>query len=64
VRRRQPRCDSIVELVTDYLEGVLRPAARRRFQRHLERCPGCAAYLAQMLATIGLTTRLRGAPNL
>ena len=49
----------MVELVTDYLEGVLRPAVDRRFRHHLAGCPGCAAYLAQIRATVDLLARLR-----
>ena len=59
MRRLQLRCDSVVELVTDYLEGALTPARRRRFLRHVRTCAGCAAYLAQMRATIGLIALLR-----
>jgi anti-sigma factor RsiW len=41
-------CQELVELVTDYLEGTLAPAARERFEAHLTGCDGCAAYLEQM----------------
>ena len=36
-RSRQPElvCQQVVELVTDYLEGALSEADRRRFERHL-----------------------------
>jgi anti-sigma factor RsiW len=51
-------CQQVVELVTDYLEGTLSRAARRRFEAHLAGCPHCTEYLAQMRATIGLTGRL------
>ncbi len=59
--RRQPDlvCRQIVELVTDYLDGALPRADRRRFERHLAGCPHCTAYLAQMRETIRLTGRLR-----
>jgi len=45
-------CRDLVELVTDYLEGVLGPADRARFEAHLDGCEGCRAYLGQMRATI------------
>lgn len=51
-------CQEVVELVTDYLEGALSRADRRRFEAHLADCPHCTAYLAQMRATIRLTGRL------
>jgi anti-sigma factor RsiW len=54
-RRRDLVCQRAVELVTDYLEGTLSPADRRRFEAHLAGCPHCTEYLAQMRATIVLT---------
>ena len=51
-------CQEVVELVTDYLEGALPRAERRRFEAHLADCPHCTEYLAQMRATIRLTGRL------
>jgi anti-sigma factor RsiW len=53
--RREYVCQQVVELVTDYLEGALRGAARRRFERHLAGCPHCTEYLAQIRETIRLT---------
>ena len=58
---RRPRdlvCQEVVELVTDYLDGALPAADRRRFERHLAGCPHCTEYLAQMRETIRLTGRL------
>jgi len=46
------RCQEVVELVTDYLEGVLDDAARTEFEAHLAMCPGCAEYLHQMETTL------------
>jgi anti-sigma factor RsiW len=54
-RRREIVCQQAVELVTDYLEGALSRADRRRFEAHLAGCPHCTEYLAQMRATIELT---------
>jgi anti-sigma factor RsiW len=51
-------CREVVEMVTDYLEGALPRAERRRFEAHLTDCPHCTEYLAQMRATIRLTGRL------
>ena len=57
-RRDPPTCREVVELVTDYLEGSLPRAERRRLEAHLADCPHCTEYLAQMRATIRLTGRL------
>jgi anti-sigma factor RsiW len=57
-RRRDIVCQQAVELVTDYLEGALSRAGRRRFEAHLAGCPHCTEYLAQMRATIELTGRV------
>jgi anti-sigma factor RsiW len=48
-------CQQAVELVTDYLEGALSRADRRRFEKHLGKCHGCTEYLAQIRATIAVT---------
>jgi anti-sigma factor RsiW len=52
-------CAHLVELVTEYLEGALSHADRRRFDAHLEDCPHCVAYLDQIRATITASGRLR-----
>ncbi len=57
-RRRDLVCQQAVELVTDYIEGALSRADRRRFEAHLAGCPHCTEYLAQMRATIELTGRI------
>ena len=51
-------CADVVELVTNYLEGVMPAEERQRFQEHLDDCEGCTNYLEQMRATIALTGRL------
>ena len=58
LRRRDLVCQQAVELVTDYLEGALSHAARRRFEAHLAGCPHCTEYLAQIRETIRLAGRL------
>lgn len=50
----------MVEFITAYLEDVLDPAARMRFEFHLLRCHGCAAYLQQLRVTIATTGTLLG----
>jgi Putative zinc-finger/Protein of unknown function (DUF1059) len=54
VSERDLACREVVELVDDYLEGAMPPPKRARFQRHLEGCPGCVAYVEQMRVTVGL----------
>jgi anti-sigma factor RsiW len=56
--RRDVVCREAVELVTDYLEDTLSPAQRRRFEAHLEHCPDCSEYLAQMRAVVALAGRI------
>ena len=51
-------CQEFVELVTDYLEGALPAEEAARFEDHIGRCTGCAAYLEQIRETIALTGRL------
>jgi anti-sigma factor RsiW len=58
---QQLSCQELVELVTDYLEGVLPAEERARFEEHLRPCAGCSEYVAQMRATIELTGGLRPA---
>jgi predicted anti-sigma-YlaC factor YlaD len=51
-------CKEVVEIVTDYLEGVMSPEERARFDDHLAICDGCATYVEQMRETIRLSGML------
>jgi anti-sigma factor RsiW len=51
-------CQQVVEMVTDYLEGMMPAAARRRLEHHLSGCPHCTEYLAQIRETIRLAGRV------
>jgi len=51
-------CRELVELVTDYLEGVLAPGEAARFEAHLAGCRHCRAYLEQMRLTLAALGRL------
>jgi anti-sigma factor RsiW len=51
-------CQQAVELVTDYLEGVLSRRERRRLERHLRACDGCGAYIEQVRAVQVATGRV------
>jgi anti-sigma factor RsiW len=57
-RSRDLPCQEVVEIVTDYLEGALSSAERRRFEHHLVGCPHCTEYLAQIRETIRLAGRV------
>ena len=46
--RRDLACREAIELMSDYLDGRLADAARRRLERHLGDCPHCVEYLAQL----------------
>ena len=41
------RCDRVVELVTDFLEGALDPADEQDLVEHLNGCDGCSDYVEQ-----------------
>jgi anti-sigma factor (TIGR02949 family) len=52
-------CQELVELVTEYLEGILPAHERARFEDHLAICPGCSNYLDQMRRTIQMVGALK-----
>ena len=52
-------CRELVELVTDYLEGALPRADRRRFEKHIAACDACTAYIEQIRLTIAATGELK-----
>lgn len=51
-------CRELVELVTEYLEGLLSSADRSRFEEHVMSCPPCRAHLEQMKYTLELLGRI------
>lgn len=57
-RRRRLTCQQVVELVTEYLDGVMEPRRRARFEAHLAGCAGCTAYLEQFRTTVAVAGRL------
>jgi len=57
-RRRRLTCQQVVELVTEYLDEVMAPGRRVRFEAHLAGCDGCRAYLEQFRTTVSLAGRL------
>jgi anti-sigma factor RsiW len=55
-------CRQVVELMTDYIEGLLSASDRARFEEHLAGCDGCTAYLAQLRVARRLVGRLADEP--
>lgn len=51
-------CRALVELVTEYLDGVLASDEQSRLELHLSACEGCQVYLEQFRLTIAATGRL------
>ena len=52
------RCQELVELITDYLEGTLAANDARRFEAHLAGCDACSIYVEQMRLTIAAVGRV------
>ena len=44
-------CETGVELLMDYLEGVIAGDVRASLESHVEGCPRCTAFIASYLAT-------------
>lgn len=57
-RRRRLSCQHMVELVTEYLDGVMEPRRRARFEAHLAGCDGCTNYVEQFRTTVSVVGRL------
>jgi anti-sigma factor RsiW len=46
------RCDRVVELVTDFLDGALDAPTEQEVVEHLGGCDGCQAYVEQFRSTV------------
>ena len=55
-------CKEVVELVTEYLEAALLPAAQARFEEHVADCSDCQTYVQQIQQTISLLHMLAEDP--
>lgn len=55
-------CNQVVELVTEYLEHTLPTLERARFEAHLDGCPPCHVYLAQVRQTVRWLAQLPREP--
>jgi anti-sigma factor RsiW len=51
-------CQMLVEVITDWLEGVLPEPTRSQLELHIRTCPGCIAYIEQMRWTRATLERL------
>ena len=49
-----PRCEEIVELLGEYVEGALPAARAAEVEAHLRDCDGCTALLEQLRTTVAL----------
>lgn len=47
-------CRQLIGFIADYVDGSLDVDVRDDFDRHLERCPSCRAYLSSYRDTIVL----------
>jgi anti-sigma factor RsiW len=60
-RRRREReivCRQAVELMSDYVDGLLDEADRARLEAHLAGCPHCSEYLAQIRDVVAAAGRV------
>jgi len=48
-------CRQLIHFIADYLEGELDEVSCGDFERHLERCRSCQAYLDSYRRTLSLT---------
>jgi anti-sigma factor RsiW len=51
-------CQELVEVLTDYLDGVLPERDRLRLEAHLEECEACTAYLEEFRMLITAAGRI------
>ncbi len=50
-------CREADDFLAGYFDGTLTPEIRAAFERHLEACANCRAYLATYAATVRMTRR-------
>jgi anti-sigma factor RsiW len=56
-----PTCQSGVDLLMDYLEGVLAPDVRAAVEQHVAGCPRCLAFVESYRQTPGIFRRATAA---
>jgi len=52
-------CRQISDLVFDYLNGKLAPAAKLDFEQHLSLCPDCVSFLNTYRKTVAVTNSVK-----
>ncbi len=52
------RCQDIVDLLDDYLDGTLEPTASAALEAHLAGCRDCDAFMKTYRGTVRATRRL------
>jgi predicted anti-sigma-YlaC factor YlaD len=60
--REMITCQDVWTLITDFLEGALRPRPRELMQEHFLECEDCVLYLAQMRLSVELLGRIDDQP--
>ncbi|HEY5958825.1 MAG TPA: zf-HC2 domain-containing protein [Polyangiaceae bacterium] len=56
------QCRQVVELVNEYLGNRLMPEDRAAFEAHLQTCPPCTTYLAQIETVLDTARSLAKVP--
>ena len=54
----------ITNFIHDYVEGELPPSTREEFERHLEVCVSCVAYLRSYREAVAMAAQAARAPRL
>ncbi|MDH3972772.1 MAG: zf-HC2 domain-containing protein [Deltaproteobacteria bacterium] len=49
------RCEDLIELINDYLEGEMNPQFKEEFERHIDDCSSCLAFFETYKKTKELT---------
>jgi anti-sigma factor RsiW len=57
-RERDVVCREAVELMSDYVDGLLDEGDRARLEDHLAGCPHCSEYLAQIRDVVASAGRV------
>jgi anti-sigma factor RsiW len=55
-------CKTLVEMVTEWMEGALEPASQAELELHIAACAGCIAYVEQLRATLMALAGLEDPP--
>ena len=53
-------CQEVVEVVSNYVDGLMEPEEMRRFEAHLLDCPYCTQYVDQLREIGGALHGLAG----